>query len=103
MTDKQTETLKELVIRNIDLMGVENIEIFVDLTEGYEIHSVSPNNETVNIVNSYTDKSIEDFPVVSLSDVVIDNILYELERELDKMENEWNKFEENNDSDDMGF
>ena len=103
MTDKQAETLKDLVIRNIDLMGVEDIDIFVDLKDGYEIHSVSPNNETVNIVNSYTYKSIEDFPIELLSDVVIDNILHELERELDKMENEWNKFEENNNSDDMWF
>lgn len=96
MTDKQTETLKDLVIRNIDLMGLENIEIFVDLKDGYEIHSVSPNSDTVCIVNSYTNESIEDFPIDVLSDVVIDNVLYELERELDKMEREWNRFEEIN-------
>ena len=98
MTNKQSETLKEMVIRNIDLMGLENIDIFVDLKDGYEIHSVSLNSDTVCIVNSYTDSKIEDFPIDVLSDVVIDNILNELEREFGKLEKEWNNFKQINDS-----
>lgn len=90
MTTEQFGKLNELARRLYD-SDTASVKCEVELTDDYfKVTELNPSEGFVTITHS-NGNFMEEFPITSLSETIIDNILYDAECVLDKEEAELDK------------
>lgn len=95
MNTLQFDKMYELARRAREF-GYSTIKCDVELTDDYyKVTNLNPSEQTVTLTHADGD-FMDDFPITSLSEEIIDNILYDAECAIEQEEEDFEKVKDNN-------